>query len=107
MSTFDPSALALTAQQLHTACDPGQFGFQSTAEIEGLGEVIGQTRALDAMRFGAGIRHEGYNIFVLGPAGLGKHSLVRQFLEKKAHDEPDPADWCYLNNFEQPHRSRA
>jgi len=107
MSTFDPSALALTAQQLHTACDPGQFGFQSTAEIEGLGEVIGQTRALDAMRFGAGIRHEGYNIFVLGPAGLGKHSLVRQFLEKKAHDEPEPADWCYLNNFEQPHKPMA
>jgi len=107
MSTFDPSALALTAQQLHTACDPDQFQFQSTAEIEGLGEVIGQARALDAMRFGAGIRHAGYNIFVLGPAGVGKHSLVRQFLEKKAHDEPDPADWCYLNNFEQPHKPLA
>ena len=107
MSTFNPSPLALTAQQLHTSCDAGQFAFQSTAELEGLGEVIGQARAFDAMRFGAGIRHAGYNIFVLGPAGLGKHSLVRQFLEKKAQDEPEPSDWCYLNNFEHPHKPMA
>ena len=38
-------------------------------------------RAMDAVRFGAGIRHEGYNLFVLGPAGIGKRSMVRQLLE--------------------------
>ena len=98
---------ALPAQQLHSACDPAQFPFQSTAELESLGEVIGQVRAMDAMRFGARIHHDGYNIFVLGPAGLGKHSMVRQFLDTKARDEPEPSDWCYLNNFEQPHKPLA
>lgn len=97
----------LNAQQLHTSCDPAQFSFQTTRELESLGGILGQTRALDAMRFGAGIAHDGYNIFVLGPTGVGKHSMVRQFLEARAHDEPPPIDWCYLNNFEQPHKPLA
>ena len=106
-----PTALlpprALETRQLHHACDPAQFGFQTTAELEALSELIGQTRATEAVRFGAGIRHEGYNIFVLGPAGVGKRSMVGQFLAKKAKAEPKSSDWCYLNNFAQPHKPRA
>ncbi|MFZ2391404.1 MAG: ATP-dependent protease, partial [Rhodoferax sp.] len=98
-----PTALlpprALETRQLHHACDPAQFGFQTTAELEALSELIGQTRATEAVRFGAGIRREGYNIFVLGPAGVGKRSMVGQFLAKKAKAEPKSSDWCYLNNF--------
>ncbi len=101
------SALALTPQQLYQACDPAQFGFQSTAELEGLTELIGQMRAMDAVRFGAGIHHGGYNIFVLGPSGMGKRTLVSQFLARKAGEEIESADWCYLNNFAQPHKPQA
>jgi len=59
---------------------------------------------MDAVRFGSGIRHEGYNLFVLGPSGMGKRSLVRKLLEEKANQENKPADWCYINNFSQPHK---
>ena len=97
----------LQAQQLRHPCDPAQFGFQTTAELQDLTEIVGQMRAMDAVRFGAGIRHEGYNLFVLGPSGIGKRSMVRQFLEKKAGDEHGPDDWCYLNNFAQPHKPQA
>jgi len=97
----------LDPQQLHYPCDPGQFNFHTTADLEDLREIIGQMRAMDAVRFGAGIRHEGYNLFVLGPPGMGKRSMVRQFLEKKASDERAPDDWCYLNNFTEPHKPRA
>jgi len=97
----------LQAQQLHNLCDPEQFGFQTTAELQDLSEIIGQMRAMDAVRFGAGIRHEGYNLFVLGPSGIGKRSMVRQFLKKKAEGEHEPADWCYLNNFAEPHKPQA
>lgn len=99
--------LALESRQLHQSCDPAQFGFQTTAELEALNELIGQTRATEAVRFGAGIRHEGYNIFVLGPAGVGKRSMVGQFLAKKAEAEPKSSDWCYINNFSQPHKPQA
>lgn len=97
----------LTPEQLYHACDPAQFAFQTTAELEDLSEMIGQTRAMDAVRFGAGIRHGGYNIFVLGPAGMGKRSMVLQFLDRRAREAAGPADWCYLNNFTQPHKPQA
>ena len=97
----------LQPQQLHHFCDPEQFGFQTTADLEDMTEIIGQMRAMDAVRFGAGIRHDGYNLFVLGPSGMGKRSMVRQFLEKKAEGEHGPDDWCYLNNFAQPHKPQA
>ncbi len=100
-------ALKLLPQQLYHACDPAQFGFQTTAELESLGELIGQTRAFDAVRFGAGIRHEGYNIFVLGPSGVGKRSMVSQLLGQRASAEPASDDWCYANNFEHPHKPQV
>ncbi len=99
--------LALTSQQLHHRCEPGQFQFETTQELAGLTELIGQTRAMDAVRFGAGVQHDGYNMFVLGSAGMGKRSLVKAFLEKKAGGENEPSDWCYLNNFTQPHKPHA
>ncbi|HET7832816.1 MAG TPA: ATP-binding protein [Gallionella sp.] len=97
----------LEPQQLHHLCDPAQFGFQTTADLEDMTEIIGQMRAVDAVRFGAGIRHDGYNLFVLGPSGIGKRAMVRQFLEKKAVAEAEPADWCYLNNFAMPHKPKS
>ncbi|MDH4235232.1 MAG: AAA family ATPase, partial [Gallionella sp.] len=103
MTTLYP----LEPSQLHHSCDPGQFGFQTTADLEDLSEIIGQMRAMDAVRFGAGIRHDGYNLFVLGPTGMGKRSMVRQFLEQKAEAEQGPSDWCYINNFTLPHKPQA
>ena len=109
MTSCEPllPSLRLDPQQLHHDCDPAQFGFETTAELEPLGELIGQVRAFDAVRFGAGIRHEGYNIFVLGPAGVGKRSMVSQLLSRQAASEPASADWCYVNNFAQPHKPLA
>ena len=88
-------------------CDPEQFSFTTTDTLEDLGESIGQARAFDAIQLGTGIRHEGYNIFVLGSPGIGKHTLVRQFLESRAVHEPVAADLCYINNFEKPHKPHA
>ncbi|MGE4088206.1 MAG: Lon protease family protein, partial [Immundisolibacter sp.] len=49
----------------------------------------------------------GYNLFILGTPGAGRHGVVRRFLEQRAASQPTPADWCYVHNFEQPHRPRA
>ena len=98
---------ALTAAQLHHTCDPHQFDFQTTAELEDLGELIGQMRAMEAVQFGTGMRHEGYNIYVQGPSGMGKRSMVQQLLARKTPTEADPPEWCYLHNFKQPHKPQA
>ncbi|HNE59106.1 MAG TPA: AAA family ATPase, partial [Nitrosomonas sp.] len=99
--------LPLKPAQLYQACDPSQFSFRTTAELGDLTEIIGQTRAMDAVRFGSSIRQEGYNLFVMGSPGMGKRSLVQQFLKNKASREAEPADWCYLNNFDQPHQPKV
>ena len=97
---------ALSPQALYTRCDPEQFGFKTTDELESLDETIGQGRAVAAVQFGIGIGHEGYNLFCLGPTGIGKHSFIRHFLEEKASQEPTPPDWCYVNNFEEAQKPR-
>jgi len=89
---------------LFRACDVQEFHFETTAELEDLGEIIGQPRAVDAVKFGIGIRREGYNLFALGPAGSGKRSLVQRYAREHAAGEPLPPDWCYINNFQEGHK---
>ena len=92
----------LPADALYRRCDPAKLSFATTEELASLEEILGQARAVDAVTFGIGMRRRGYNLFLLGPAGVGKHWLARQFLDRQAKTEPVPADWCYVNNFEDP-----
>ena len=92
---------ALSPQVLYTRCNPEQFGFKTTDDLAPLEETLGQGRAIAAVKFGVGIKHEGYNLFCLGPTGIGKHSFIRQFLEETAAQQPTPSDWCYVNNFDE------
>ena len=95
---------ALSVKQLYSFCDVSQFGFNTTAELDELSEIIGQGRALEAIHFGLGIKKHGYNLFALGPAGSGKQGVVRQLLRQRAVAEPASVEWCYINNFAQPHK---
>lgn len=97
---------ALQAEQLYQACDPSLFSFQTTAELEAATEIIGQERAVDAIGFAIDIQRPGFNLFVLGESGSGRHSVVRRLLEAKAVEEEVPSDWCYVNNFAEPNKPR-
>jgi lon-related putative ATP-dependent protease len=97
----------LQVEQLYQACDPEEFDFETTRDVESLTEVIGQERAVEAMRFGLGIAQEGYNIFALGPSGMGKQSIIHRFFKSQAVEEPVPSDWCYVNNFEDSQKPNA
>jgi len=97
----------LQLQQLRRRCDPKQFAFETTSELEELTEVLGQLRAVDAIEFGIGIRREGYHLFAMGPTGVGKHTIVRRFLDRRAAAEEVPPDWCYVHNFQKPHKPHA
>lgn len=103
MTTFKE----LDADALRPCCDPDVLDFESTAELEDLPGIIGQPRAVQAMKLGINMDQKGYNIFALGPSGTGKRGLVRRLFEEKAAQEPVPEDWCYVNNFEQAHKPRA
>ena len=99
--------MELTPEQLCRRCDPAALAFRSTADLEDLEGFFGQARALGAIEFGVGMRREGYNLFAMGPEGLGRHTIVRRELETQARRLPAPSDWCYVFNFKTPHRPRA
>ena len=95
------------AELLYRSCDLAQFDFATTAELEDHSGLVGQERVLEALRFGASIRRQGYNLFVLGPDGAGKHEAVLRFLSGVALRQRAPVDWVYVNNFETPHKPVA
>ncbi|MBS1171560.1 MAG: putative ATP-dependent protease [Proteobacteria bacterium] len=97
----------LEPQQLYRACDPALLDFATTADLPDTGNGFGQARAEEAVRFGIDIRRPGYNLFVLGEPGSGRHFTVRRLLEEKAAAEAVPGDWCYVNSFDEPQRPRA
>ena len=97
----------LKPEQLYSTCDPAEFGSASTDQIPDLEDSLGQDRAVEAIRFGIGIQRKGYNLFAHGAPGTGKHTLVRQFLERAAAEMPVPSDWAYVHNFAEPHKPQV
>lgn len=97
----------LSVDKLYEHTDPDVFDFETTADLDGPVSVVGQERALDAVRFGIGIQQQGYNLYALGPHGLGKYDVISQFIEERAAEMPTPPDWCYVHNFEQSYKPRT
>lgn len=97
----------LPVELLRPACPPEGLTFETSAELEDLPGTIGHHRAMEALRVGLGIRREGYNIFVVGSSGVGKHTVVIKTLEDRAKAEATPPDWCYVQSFEESHKPRA
>ena len=97
----------LPANMLRKECDPSSLNFASTAELEPLEDIIGQERAVRAMKFGLKIDTRGYNIFMSGMTGTGKTSYAVNCVKKIAKDEKVPDDWCYIYNFENPNQPKA
>jgi lon-related putative ATP-dependent protease len=98
---------SLPAKALYRRCDPGQLTFDTTESLEKFSEIPGQERAVEAIHFATEINVDGYNVFVLGPTGAGRHTFVRQFLESKAAARAVPSDWCYVYNFDDPRQPKA
>ena len=98
---------ALPALDLCRRYDPSAFDFDDTTQLADLQEPLGQDRAVEAIRFGIGVRHQGFNLFAFGPPGIGKTDIVRLYLEPEAAAQPLPDDWCYVNDFTTPHCPKA
>jgi len=104
----EPQAPApLPPESLYRHCDPAQFSFETTSDLDAKTQILGQPRAVEAVRFGIGMHRTGYNIFAAGPAGTGRKALVHHFVEERAGNMPVPSDWSYIHNFEDPRRPNA
>ncbi|MCG7587528.1 AAA family ATPase, partial [Photobacterium sp. OFAV2-7] len=94
---ISPQATKLNATDLYHPCDPSQFDFDTTEEIEQTVSPIGLDRAVEAIKLGIGIQSAGFNIFVMGSAGLGKHTIAQQLLHQHRDLNKPLFDWCYVN----------
>lgn len=97
----------LQANDLYQHCDPDNWRFTTTADLETLPTIIGQERALSAIDFSVNMDAQGYNLFIMGPAGVGKYTMIKRFLDDHAKHQPRAKDWAYLNNFDDPQRPWA
>jgi lon-related putative ATP-dependent protease len=97
----------LQSSQLYRKCNPEKLGFKTTDDLDEQVNIVGQGRAAGAIDFGMNISYPGYNIFVLGPTGMGKRKIVQEFFENKAKSDPTPSDWIYVHNFDEPDKPEA
>lgn len=101
-----PVPAPLDAASLAWRCPEEALRFATTAELPDLADTIGQERAVEALRYALSTRRPGYNVFALGPEGIGKHTTVHQLLEARAAGEPPAADLCYVSDFKDPRTPR-
>jgi predicted ATP-dependent protease len=90
----------LKTKQLYNKCDTSIFNFSNTNQIDSKLSFLGQERAYKAINTALDIKYEGYNLFVMGDSGTGRHTLVDKLLKEKSENEKAPDDWCYVNNFD-------
>jgi lon-related putative ATP-dependent protease len=92
---------ALPAEQLYRRTDLSGLAFATTAELQPADGLIGQQRALEALKFGTRIEKPGFNLFVVGSSGNRMQQAVQSVLETTEWNRPAPSDWVYVNNFEE------
>ncbi len=94
-------------EKLRRVCEPNFMQCTSTKDLKPLGEIVGQERAVRALKFGLGIKNHGFNIYVSGYPGTGRRTAVKSFVDETAQTQPVPPDWCYVNNFGNQYEPKA
>ncbi len=107
MAATAVAALKLEPEELTRPYSPDQFNFASTDELEPFRGVLGQERAVEALQFGVAMPRPGYNVYVMGEPGTGRFSFVKRYLQAEAKRLATPADWVYVNHFDDPREPRA
>ncbi len=62
-------------------------------------KIIGQDRALSALKFGLSLTGPYNHIFCVGPKGVGRTTLTLKTVRSFAKMTATPSDWVYVANF--------
>ncbi len=96
----------LDLEQLRWFCPLECIPADTTEGIEPIEGIIGQDRALKALKLGVELYSPGYNVFVCGLSGTGKATTIKTILEKIQPRKVTTHDYCYVHNFEDPDRPK-
>ena len=89
----------LSAQQAHFTYDIDRIArLRKTAGKVG---IIGQPRAMSALEMGMNVNTKGYNIYISGEDGTGRHTAVREIAASLKAERP-VLDMVYAYNFKRP-----
>ncbi len=89
-------------ENLRWHCDPNTLNIHSTDDIESSRDIIGQERALRALRLGLEIHNAGYNVFVTGYSGTGRMTTIKRLLSEFEGKDVPLKDQCYVHNIKNP-----
>ncbi len=101
-----PTAVPLPPDQLRWRCDPSRIPFETTADAPQIEGMIGQDRALRALKLGVELDARGYNMFVCGMAGTSRGGMIARMIKELDPPRKMSLDRCYVNNFKIPDRPR-
>ncbi len=89
----------LSAQEIDYTISYAPKGVTKSSDLSPCHDIIGQDRAIDAIRAGLNVSGIGYNIFVTGMTGTGRTTTIKHLLEVLEKRDPELLDICYVNNF--------
>ena len=93
--------LELTAKELDYTVSYTPSRATSSDDIPACEGIIGQQRAIEAVRVGLAVHSRGYNIFITGLPGTGRTTTISHLLKQLEHDDPHLKDICYVHNFKK------
>ncbi|WP_323845191.1 ATP-binding protein [Microbulbifer magnicolonia] len=97
----------LAPEQLYQHCPLEWLELQAEVGEADDSRHFGQERALEALEFALDMSGNGYNLYVAGSVGLGKHALVMKRIGAWAQKQDAAADLCYIHNFDAEHKPHA
>ncbi len=89
----------VTVDKLRWQCDLEMLGIKAADDLKVCPDIIGQKRAVNAIRLGLDIDSHGYNLFVNGLSGTGRKTAVNCLLKETARFKRIPDDKIFVNNF--------
>ncbi|SDZ95592.1 Lon protease family protein [Microbulbifer marinus] len=97
----------LSPDQLYQHCPLEWLEVQAGEGGADESHPFGQERALEALEFALDMSGNGYNLYVAGSVGLGKHALVDRRIAAWAKRRDQAEDLCYIHNFDADHKPHA
>jgi predicted ATP-dependent protease len=91
-------------EQLRWRPDASKIEESSTRDARSLSGLVGQSRARTALRFALTSKSRSHNVFVRGPEGCGRRTLIETVLSELKLSAEGLQDFCYVHNFSNPDR---
>lgn len=95
-------------EKLRWSCPVERLRFKTTENLKPLEKIIGQDRALKAIKLGLDVESIGYNIFITGLVGTGRKTTIKSLLTGlKEKEKFIPGDIVYVHNFKDPDQPKT